>query len=64
MSWRDNTNIGGSNDSFASTRWTQVLGVRTDSDERRQALLNELLGRYWKPVYSYLRRKGRANEGV
>jgi RNA polymerase sigma-70 factor (ECF subfamily) len=45
-------------DDFSTTHWTQILIVRAgDECERRQAL-ERLCSRYWKPVYSYLRRKG------
>ncbi len=42
---------------FPSTRWTLILSAR-ESPERRRAALNELLGDYWRPLYSYARRKG------
>lgn len=43
--------------SFPSTRWTLILSAR-ESPDRRRAALNELLASYWRPLYSYARRKG------
>jgi RNA polymerase sigma-70 factor (ECF subfamily) len=47
---------------FPTTHWTAILAKR-DSPRGRQALLDELLGAYWRPVYVYLRAKGRAGRG-
>ncbi len=38
---------------FKTTCWTLVLSARTD-----RAKLEELLERYWSPVYAFLRRRG------
>jgi RNA polymerase sigma factor (sigma-70 family) len=42
---------------FASTQWSVVLGARSDSAHRRDAL-ERLCGAYWLPIYSHLRRRG------
>lgn len=42
---------------FPSTRWTLILSARESPDARRAAL-DELLTRYWRPLYAYARRKG------
>jgi RNA polymerase sigma-70 factor (ECF subfamily) len=42
---------------FPSTRWTLILSAR-DSPETCRAVLNELLASYWRPLYSYVRKKG------
>jgi RNA polymerase sigma-70 factor (ECF subfamily) len=42
---------------FSPTRWSVILGARTDSLERGPAL-EKLCGTYWLPIYSYLRRRG------
>lgn len=39
---------------FKTTCWTLVLNARAD----REAMA-DLLGRYWSPIYAYLRRDGR-----
>lgn len=54
--------MGGAKGSFETTRWTQIQKAKTHDQERRQASVNNLLSRYWKPVYCYLKRKGYLNE--
>jgi RNA polymerase sigma-70 factor (ECF subfamily) len=44
-------------DRFPTTRWTLILSAR-QSPEMRRAALEELLGRYWKPLYLFARYKG------
>ncbi len=44
---------------FSTTAWTDVLAARGTSTERSQRATEELCGKYWKPVYAFLRRKGR-----
>lgn len=52
------TDIGGSPRGFQSTYWTTVLRAKDlASPDRRQAL-EHLIQAYWKPLYSYLRRRG------
>lgn len=62
MARRDRTEMGDGRDAFETTHWTEILRARTMDDGRRRAVMNELLRRYWKPVYCYLRRKGHQNE--
>lgn len=65
MSKRDKeTTIGGAKGSFETTRWTQIQKAKTHDQERQQASVNNLLNRYWKPVYCYLRHKGYNNENA
>ena len=42
---------------FSPTRWSIVLGARTNALERGPAL-ERLCSTYWLPIYSYLRRRG------
>lgn len=56
------TTMGGAEGSFETTRWSQIQRAKTRDQKRRQISVNNLLGRYWKPVYCYLRRKGYSNE--
>ncbi len=44
---------------FVSTQWSLVLGARSDSGQRREAL-EQLCAAYWLPIYGYLRRRGHA----
>lgn len=60
---RDRTIMGGVNEAFLSTQWTQLLTPRESDDERR-ALFDDLIQRYWKPIYCCLRRKGYDNEAA
>lgn len=53
--------MGGAGESFLTTHWSLIEGIKKNQD-KDQALIGLLLGRYWKPVYCYLRRKGYRNE--
>jgi len=58
----DKTSIGGYNECFQTTHWSEILNARTDDNIRRNTIIDVLLQRYWKPVYCYIRRKGYDNE--
>ncbi len=58
----DYTRIGGNEQRFPSTHWTAIQDVRPGDDACNQRVVGDLLGDYWKPVYCYLRRRGRSNE--
>lgn len=53
----EETAIGGPAREFPRTRWTLIASSR-ESTERRRAAMEELLAAYWKPLYTYVRRKG------
>jgi DNA-directed RNA polymerase specialized sigma24 family protein len=55
------TAIGGNRGRFQTTHWTAIEAAGSD-DTGSRLLLDDLLQRYWKPVYCYLRRKGYDNE--
>ncbi|UCG58250.1 MAG: hypothetical protein JSU70_01840 [Phycisphaerales bacterium] len=61
MNQRDQTDMGGLRDTFLTTHWSQIGDIQAGADEDR-ALISLLLERYWRPVYSYLRRRGFDNE--
>ncbi len=61
MVHRDRTDMGGARETFLTTHWSLIEGVKEHEDKDR-ALIGLLLERYWKPVYCYLRRKGYSNE--
>ncbi|MHC4540226.1 MAG: RNA polymerase sigma factor [Planctomycetota bacterium] len=61
MRYDDQTDMGGTQEVFLTTQWSLIEGVKADQDKDK-ALIGHLLGRYWKPVYCYLRRKGYDNE--
>jgi len=58
---QDQTSMGGERGMFLTTHWSLIEDVKEHQDKDR-ALIGLLLKRYWKPVYCYLRRKGRDNE--
>jgi RNA polymerase sigma factor (sigma-70 family) len=43
---------------FTTTHWSEIQAARTASPGHRQAVLDNLARRYWKPVYRYLRARG------
>lgn len=62
MKRHENTSMGGSGGSFLTTHWSVIGKIAADGDAPNQALINELIKRYWKPVYCFLRHKGYDNE--
>jgi RNA polymerase sigma-70 factor (ECF subfamily) len=56
------TSIGGNGGRFKTTHWTAIEDIRAGDDAQGRFLVGELIREYWKPVYCYLRRKGRSNE--
>jgi RNA polymerase sigma-70 factor (ECF subfamily) len=54
--------MGGRRERFDTTHWSEIARARTLDDAHRRAVLDDLIRRYWKPVYCYLRRKGHGNE--
>ncbi|MGE5295995.1 MAG: RNA polymerase sigma factor [Solirubrobacterales bacterium] len=61
MAHCDRTDMGGARETFLTTHWSLIEGVKEHQDKDR-ALIGLLLERYWKPVYCFLRRKGFHNE--
>lgn len=62
MNRHENTSMAGSVEAFLTTRWSAIDKIAADCDTPDHALINELLKKYWKPVYCFLRRKGYDNE--
>lgn len=56
----EETSIGGSNVRFLSTAWSIVL----EAKEGSRAALERLVATYWKPVYFFVRRRGRDVEAA
>jgi len=44
---------------FSTTAWTDVIAARGTSTDKSRRAVEELCTKYWKPVYAFLRRKGR-----
>jgi DNA-directed RNA polymerase specialized sigma24 family protein len=64
MKHGNRTTMGGGGEGFPSTSWTQIAGIASQDQAQKRVLLGHLLGRYWKPVYCHLRRKGWDNESA
>lgn len=47
--------------SFPTTHWTLVQIVKGNDKKQAAVALEEICGRYWYPVYAYLRRSGFAS---
>jgi len=62
MSGHDQTSMGGSREAFLTTEWSVIELIRDGRKPSSVALINDLLRKYWKPVYCYLRRKGYNND--
>ena len=58
----ERTSMGGEDGRFHTTAWTQLINLTRQDVKAARDELSGLLGRYWKPVYCYLRRKGHDNE--
>lgn len=43
---------------FGATNWSLVSSLRAQDESHRRAALDELISRYWPPVYAYIRRAG------
>jgi DNA-directed RNA polymerase specialized sigma24 family protein len=60
----EDTTMGGNRGRFFTTHWSLIQNAHSLDETRRNLALNQLLGRYWKPVYCYLRRKGYDNDSA
>lgn len=56
--------MGGAIESFTTTHWTELREMGSMDHVRRKLMTDFLIGRYWKPVYCYLRHKGFANDSA
>jgi RNA polymerase sigma factor (sigma-70 family) len=45
----------GGNGCFPATRWSVILGVRSEDRAERKRAIDTLCEAYWKPVYKYVR---------
>ena len=43
---------------FPTTHWSMIEAVRGTMSPEQREVLNVLIGRYWKPVYAYIVRRG------
>jgi len=49
---------------FPSTHWSAIWEARLADSPDSETALEQLLGRYWKPIYCYLRYKGYDHEAA
>lgn len=54
----DETAMGGARAAFGPTLWTVVLTAKDPSSPHRRQALETLIEAYWKPLYSFIRRRG------
>ena len=47
---------------FPSTHWSLIAAAGESSSNEADAALAELCGRYWYPIYAFVRRRGRPVE--
>src|SRR5271157_1522527 len=45
----------GGNGCFPATRWSVIVGVRSENSVERKRALDTLCEAYWKPIYKYVR---------
>jgi DNA-directed RNA polymerase specialized sigma24 family protein len=55
------TELGGPRADFPETRWS-VIGSSLQNEATKQAVMEQLLAVYWKPLYFFVRRKGQSIE--
>jgi RNA polymerase sigma-70 factor (ECF subfamily) len=58
----DKTSIGGSKEVFQTTHWSEIGAAKTHNKSHQENILNNLIKKYWRPVYCYLLKKGYDNE--
>lgn len=54
--------MGGADEWFPVTDAGRMAAADTSDPARRRQAMGVILAQYWKPVYAYIRRKGRSNE--
>ncbi len=58
----EKTSMGGENNAFRTTCWYDLEQAKEDDCQIQNKVIDKLVRAYWKPVYCYLRHKGRSNE--
>ena len=62
MKQGSDTEMGGPDGWFHTTRWPEVEDAQLAGPSAQPEAIGKVVGRYWKPVYCYLRHKGYDNE--
>lgn len=55
-------NMERSNAAFETTCWTVMVSLESSDVDRQRECLEDLIKRYWPPVYGWLRRQGAGRE--
>ena len=55
MVMKRETDLGGSDSSFRTTKWTEILAVADSSGPDSREHMERIVRRYWRPVYTYIR---------
>jgi RNA polymerase sigma-70 factor (ECF subfamily) len=58
----DQTTSEGWEGAFHTTHWTHIFAVQSGDERLQHAALEDLLARYWKPVYCSLRSRGHPHQ--
>lgn len=54
--------MGGKRADFQTTHWSEIFNAKTTDELRREIVMDNLLRKYWKPVYCCVRHQGYDNE--
>lgn len=49
------TSMGGSREAFPETAWSSILSRADSGSPERRARVDELIRRYWRPIYKFIR---------
>jgi RNA polymerase sigma-70 factor (ECF subfamily) len=58
----EKTSMGGEQEDFLTTHWSEIFNARTTDEIRQKVVMDNLLRKYWKPVYCCIRYRGYDNE--
>ncbi len=58
MDGSDKTAVGGIKEGFPATQWTELRDYRQSDIPQKKVIIEKLAQKYWRPVYTWLCRKG------
>ena len=59
---RHDTSMGGDDARFPTTTMNMVLAARKSNPESLHLHIEKIISRYWKPIYSYIRRSWNSSD--
>jgi len=62
VAWQEWSDRDDEDSRFTTTHWTAIFSACTSGQPGQSEALGHLLGKYWRPVYCYLRRRGHDSE--